>query len=143
MSIGIDTFHAQHDYVCWFAEFPASKFQTVSGGELSAESTQQFPGGGGPHRNVDGPTRVGQITIGKGLDHVVDQPLKTWARAWKNGVRVKLTLIKQPVNAAGLPNGEPETYVRCSLVNFGFPDVNKGAAEAATLSIIVQPEDLT
>jgi len=142
MPLGIDTFHAQHDYVSWFVEFPASKFTSVTGGNITGDNTQQFPGGGGPPKNIDGPTRIGQVTASKPLDHIVDGGLKTWARAWHNGIRVKLTLIKQPVNAAGLPNGEPVTYSRCSLVDFAFPDVNKGSAEASVMTIIVQPETL-
>lgn len=140
--MSIDSFHTQHDYVSWFVEYPAAKFQTKSGGNIAGQGSQTFPGGGGPPKNLDGPSSTGPITITKGLDHVIDRGLIAWAKAWHNGIRRKLTLICQPVNELGIPVGEADTYLRCSLNDFSKPDLNKGSAELATLSITVQPETI-
>lgn len=134
-----DQYHAQHQYICYFSEFPASKFTQVSGGEAQNDVSQQFPGGQQAPQNIVGPTTVSQVSLQKPYDHVVDQPLDQWAAAWDRGVHQELTLIKQPVNSEGVPAGKATTFIGCAKQSYKEPDLETGSSEAAMLEITVQP----
>lgn len=134
-----DFFRSQHGFVAYFAQFPNIKFTNVSGGEESNEVNQVFPGGTNVPVNIDGPPTVGQVTATKPWDSISDTALEVWSRNWSAGIKLPLTLIIQPVTAAGIPDGGPETYNGCSRVSFKRPDVSRGSAEEAMLEIVVQP----
>jgi hypothetical protein len=134
-----ENFHAQGQYVCYFAEFPQSKFTSKTGGEEQNDVNQVHPGGNGDPVNVEGPTTVNAVTLQKPYDLILDQPLNTWSRLWSQGVKQPLTLIVQPVTSEGIPAGEPDTYVGCSRQSFKKPDVSSGSSEAGMLEISVQP----
>ncbi|MDZ7703363.1 MAG: hypothetical protein U5L04_02635 [Trueperaceae bacterium] len=133
-------FHSQHQYIAYFAEFPQSRFTSVSGGDSESDITQQH-GGGGEIQNIVGPETVSAVTLQKPHDHVIDQPLHQWNRAWKNGVHQELTLIVQPVSSEGIPLGEPDVYKGCARQSYSKPDVNRGASDTAILEISVQPTE--
>lgn len=134
-----DEFHAQHNYIAYFTQFPASKFTQVTGGEAQNDVTQQFPGGGDSPKNIVGPTTIQQVQLQKPYDHVVDQPLDQWAALWRKGVHQELTLVKQPVDSEGVPVGSATTFVGCALQSYSEPDVERGSSESAMLEITVQP----
>lgn len=138
----LNNFSAQGNFLVFFAEFPASLFTEMSGGEVQRDSNLQHPGGLGGPVEIQGPTTVGQVTLQKPYDAVVDALLEAWATAYNNGIPLRLKLIKQPVLSDGvpLPGGKPDTYLSCGLVRWKKPDVRKGSAEAAMLEIVVQPE---
>ena len=138
---GPNSFRSQHEYISYFVEFPGSKFTSVTGGDVQNDVTQQFPGGSGPPENIDGQTTVAQLTLSKPYDTIKDQPILQWSRLWSAGAKTPLTLIKQPVNAAGVPVGEAETFLQCARVSLKTPDVNKGSSDTAMLEVTVQPTD--
>lgn len=133
--------HPQDHYIAYFAEFPQVKFTSVSGGDQTNETNTIHTGGGGK-TNIDGPSTVSEVTLQKPYDHATDVVLNAWSQSWQNGVRRKLTLIVQPVDAAGVPNGEADVYINCSRSSYSKPDVNKGASDEAMLEITVNPEDV-
>jgi len=135
----LNTFHNQGAYVCYFVEFPQSKFTQKSGGEETNDVTQVHPGGGGDPVNVEGRTTVGQVTLQKPYDLILDGPLNQWSRLWSQGIKKPLTLIVQPVTSQGIPLGEPDVYVGCSRQSFKHPDVQTDSSSAAMLEITVQP----
>lgn len=136
-----DLKHSQDEYLAYFAEFPQSKFTSVSGGERTNETSTEHTGGGGKI-NIDGPADVSEVTLQKHYDHARDAPLDAWDKAWQNGVRKRLTLIVQPVNSEGIPVGKADTYINCSRSSYSKPDVSKGSSDPAMLEITVNPEDV-
>lgn len=140
----LNDFHSQSEYIATFTEWPLSFFTSVSGGEYNREITQRHPGGlSGAPRNIHGPFTISQVVVEKPYELAVDAPLLAWMRAATYGVLLRGTLVKTPVDAAGIPRGlGVVTYVRCSLVNFVLADVDKESAEAAMIRITVQPEDI-
>lgn len=134
---------SQAEYIVSIAEFPGIYFQQMTGGARSNEVTRVHPGGRpGSTKNIYGRSSVEDITITKSYDPVTDLKLLAWDKAWSRGVRRPLTIVKQPVTAAGIPDGPPETYLRCGRVNFTPPDTATESAEDATLSITLAPEDV-
>lgn len=136
---GQDNFRSSHRQVAFFREFPQISFTSVSGGAESNEVNQVFPGGSNIPVNVEGPTTIEQVTLQKPWDSIKDSPLVTWSRQWSAGIKRPLTLVVQPVSAAGIPDGAAETYLACSRVSFKRPDVERGGADAGMLEIVVQP----
>lgn len=136
-----DQTHSQDEYVCYFREFPESKFTSMSGGEFSNETSLEHKGGG-DKTVIEGPAEVTEVTLRKHYDHAQDQGLDQWNKAWQNGKRQKLTLVKQPVNSEGTPVGQADTYLRCSRSSYKKPDVSSGSSDAAMLEVTVQPEDV-
>lgn len=137
---GPNNFRSQNQYLCWFAEFPQIKFTSKSGGDRSSDTTQQHPGGGGPPENIDGPVEISEVTVSKPAEPLKDAPLLQWARAWQNGIEQKLTLIVQPVTSEGVPEGEPDRYLGCSLSTESKPELSKGSSDTAMYELTVQPE---
>lgn len=135
-------FFAQHNQIVWISEYPGIFFEQVSGGEMSNDTSTTYPGGGGPHVVVSGPSSVGQLSLSKAYDPVRDAPLDAWAAAWQRGVLQRLTVVKQPVTPEGIPMGAPVTYIRCARISYKRPDLQKGSSEAAQLEITLQPEDV-
>lgn len=131
-------------FLIFFREFPGVFFATKSGGAVQRTVTQRQPAGpgfGGPV-NVPGPTTVSAVTVTKDYDTVRDTALEVWAKQWDLGVHVELTLVVQPVTVAGVPDGKPDTYAGCALVEFSKPDVDRQGGGVAVLSIQVQPSRL-
>lgn len=133
--------HSQDEYLVYFSEFSNIKFTEMSGGEATNDTTVQH-NGGGDKEVIEGPSEVSEVTVQKPYDHLTDAPLDQWNRAWQNGVRRKLTLIRQPVNSEGVPVGEADTYVGCARTSYSKPDVSKGSSDTAMLEISVQPEEM-
>jgi len=134
-----DNFRSSHGFIAYFSQFPQIKFTSVAGGGESNEVSQVFPGGSETPVNVEGPTTIEQLTLQKPWDAIRDVPLEAWSRNWSNGIKLPLTLIKQPVNAAGIPDGGPETFTGCSRVSFKRPDAERGGSESAMMELVVQP----
>lgn len=134
-----DNFRSTHRFIAYFAQFPDIKFTGKTGGEESNEVNQVFPGGSNVPVNVEGPTTTGQVTLSKPWDAVKDVPILAWNRRWSKGVKLPLTLIVQPVSAAGIPDGGPDTYVGCSRVSVTPPELSRGGGEEAMLEVVVQP----
>lgn len=138
----INAFRARHRFKVWCPQFPGVFFTELTGGNASNEVTQVHPGNRNAPVNVNGPVSFEQITVRKPYDAVADAPILAWSRAYDRGVELALTVIKQPVNAAGLPDGPQTSYLRCARVSFNEPEVGRGSAEAATLEIVLQPEQI-
>lgn len=131
----------QSEFVIYIVEFPSIFFEQMTGGASSNEATRVHRGGRpGRTENIYGPSIVEDITLTKSYDPVEDAPLLAWSKAWQNGVRRKLTVVKQPVNTAGLANGPAETYISCGRMSFTPPDVAKESAESAKLTLVLSPE---
>ena len=88
---------------------------------------------------TEGPTTIGQVSLQKPYDLIRDIPLELWSAAWSKGVKVPLTLIIQPVNAMGIPEGKADTFTGCSRVSFKKPEVTRGSADEAMLEMVLQP----
>lgn len=138
----VEPFSNVHEYIVYFQEFPQIFFETLDGGEESNEVTTVYPGGGGHHRKISGPSAIGQVTVAKSRQPVTDSPIEAWSRQWQRGIRQPLTLVKEGVNAAGVPTGEKIIYRNCARVTVTYPTVQKGGAEAAQLQVVVEPEDI-
>ena len=138
-----DLVHTQHEYVAYFQEFPQIRFTSVSGGDRTTEGNKVFPGGSQTPRNVDGPTTVSDLTLGKPAEDIQDAPLRAWCSAWSRGQRRQLTLVVLRVDAAGLPipGAAARTYLRCSHRSDAAPTVERGGATVATFQIVVSPEE--
>lgn len=141
----MNNFYTTHDMRVWFLEIPTVYFTTKTGGTSQNEVTQVFPGGDNIPVNVPGPVTVEQVTLGKPHDPVMDRALLAWAQQWDRGNRRKLTLVCQPVSAAGVPvpGSVPTTYYGCSKVSIKMPDIGRGSAEAAMIEVVVQPESMS
>lgn len=139
--MGPNFFGTEHQFVAYFAQFPASKFTSVTGGDSTNDVNQQFPGGGGPPVNIIGPSKVSAVQLSKPYDHVVDKDLNAWAAAWDAGAMQELTLIVQPVTSEGtpVPGAASRIYHGCAKQSYKHPDVNVGSANTAMLQITVQP----
>lgn len=137
-------FSSQHNHRIRFVEIPGVFFETKEGGETSNETTQRFPGGGGPPVTISGPTSTGQVTLTKSFDPIADQALLQWIRQWDAGVHQTLTLLIEQTSSSGVPlSVPPQMYHRCAKVSFTPPSASKGSAEANTITLVVQPELLT
>ncbi|MEM1347990.1 MAG: phage tail protein [Myxococcota bacterium] len=137
-----DNYRSQHRYKVWINEFPAIFFTTLSGGDTTTEVTQVHPGNREFPVNIPGPVTIEQLTLGKPYDSIKDNALIAWARAWDRGVQVPVTVVKQAVNAAGIPDGPRTSFLRCAKVTLNEPDVGRGSAEAAMLELTLQPEQV-
>lgn len=138
-----DNFHSTHDYVAFFAEFPAIRFTNVSGGDLTMDGQKVYSGGARFPRNINGPANVTDVTVTKPAEDIVDAPIRAWAAAFARGVVVPLTLVVQRITPAGLPApGAPvRTYLRCAFRTIAAPPMERGSANAAILSITIAPEE--
>lgn len=127
-------------FVIYFAEYPTIFFNSKSGGAAERTVTQRQPAGrfGGPV-NVPGPTAVGQVSLTKDYDAIRDMPLEIWNKQWTQGIHIELTLIVQPVNATGIPDGKPDTYEGCALLSFQKPDTDRQGGGVAELTLTIQP----
>lgn len=138
--MSLNNFFPEHNYVCYFSAFPQIKFTSKTGGELQREVGQQHSGGMEPPENIKGPQTVGQVTLTKPYDPILDATFEALVTRALNGVvDVDQDLICQPVDSRGIPNGKADTYKDCTFVSLRKPDVNKGSSEAAMLELIVQP----
>lgn len=139
-----DRFHTTHNYLVTSPDLPGVKFSSLTGGAVTVEGVKVWPGGSESPRNVDGQASVEDITIGKPHDPVADVVVKAWVAGWKNGTaRRKITIVKQLVNAAGLPDPSPgstETYRNCSFRNYTPPSLERGTANAAMIMLTLSPE---
>jgi hypothetical protein len=136
-----DNYTSQHNFIGYFAEFPESKFTSVSGGDSQSDITQQHGGGGGIH-NIVGPETVSSLTLQKPYDAVKDAGLDEWNARWKEGIHQQLTLIVQQVTSEGVPTGSARTYKGCARQSYNPPDLNRGSSDTAMLEVTVQPEEL-
>jgi len=141
----MNAFYTTHDMRVWFLEIPTVFFTTKTGGTSQNEVTQVFPGGSNIPVNVMGPVTVEQVTLSKPHDPITDKPLLTWAQSWGRGIRRRLTLVCQPVDARGvpLPGVVPTTYYACAKVSFKHPDVGRGSSDNAMIELVVQPESMS
>lgn len=141
----MNNFYTTHDMRVFFTQFATVLWTTKTGGTSQGEVTQVFPGGGSAPVNVPGPRTVEAVTLGKPHDPVVDRALLAWAQAWDRGQRRPLTLVCQPVDAAGvpIPGAIPTTYYSCAKVSLKMPDVGRGSADAAMIELVVQPESMS
>ena len=131
-------------FLVYFAEYPTIFFNGKDGGVAEHANTQRHSAGafGGPV-NVPGRTTISQVTLTKDYDAIKDMPLELWNKGWSSGVQIELTLIVQPVTAAGIPDGKADTYEGCALISFQKPNANRQGGEVAELSITVQPRRMT
>lgn len=136
----LNNFGPEHNFICYFVELPLVRFTSKTGGELQREVTQQHAGGMSAPENIRGPQTVGQVTLTKPYDFILDKALRLFFQAAIGGIGdADLTLVCQPVTSEGIPRGPAQTYMNCTCVSIKFPDVNKGSSEAAMLEVVVQP----
>jgi hypothetical protein len=141
---GPNNFISEHDSVIYFTQFPGVFFTDLSGGEDRRDVGLAHTGvNGEPPEPIDGPSEVGQVTVMKPYDPVRDAPLDAWAAAYRRGIKLRITCVKQPTTSEGVPFGKPDTYLKCSLVSYKRPNVRKGSSETAMLEIVLQPSTLT
>lgn len=141
----MNSFYTTHDMRVWFLEIPTVFFTTKTGGMSQNEVTQVFPGGGNVPVNVMGPVTVEQVTLGKPHDPITDQPLLKWSQLWDRGLRRRMTLMCQPVDAMGvpIPGAGPTAYYACAKVSLKLPDVGRGGSDTAMIELVVQPESMS
>ena len=133
---------SQSDALIYISEFPDVVFQTLSGGGSTTANSTVNPGGRTRGSvTVNGPTTIDAITISKAYDVGADRSVIRFLKDWDRGRRAKVTVVRQPVNADGTANGEPDSFVRCSVNTWDNSAADSSSAEARMLTISFQPED--
>lgn len=106
-------------------------FTYKSGGQTSAEDTKHWPGSMQPQIALGGPASVENVTVRKLWDPELRG--KT-ARLRAKAGKASMTIVVQPLDADGLPQGSPEVY-RGILTRVMAPESDAATAEAAFLEL--------
>lgn len=135
----LDQFHSVSDYLVTLAQFPASLFTELSGGNHSTPNTK-IHSGGGRLVVVEGPSTIEDVVLVKPLERVVDKPLLAFLALYHQGFRSRVAVNKVHVNSARAPVGIAELYGSAAIAGVEYPQVSIGGADVAMIRLTLSPE---
>ncbi|HTW17082.1 MAG TPA: hypothetical protein VMF51_18270 [Nocardioides sp.] len=118
---------------------PTEAWDTLSGGETTAEITKRRPGGTTKEKSYASRPTTGAVTIGRGYERERDIALGRRLRARVGRARVVIT--EQPLDDDGLPWGKPTIYIgRLASINTG--DVDSNSDEPRECELVAEIEEV-
>lgn len=120
------------------AQFPGVFFDECSGGERTVDQTQHHSGGKQNPDIVEGRVTYSSLTLRKAYEPVKDAPIKSWAALKEQGLDFDVKVIKQPVNAARIPIGQPTEWT-AKLQSYNEGDYQAGSSQTDMITITLQP----
>jgi hypothetical protein len=113
-------------------------FSMMSGGEVTADVTKNFPGGMQPERAYGGPATTGDVTVTRVFERDRDAPeLFHWlvGRVGKG----QCTVSKQPLDRDGLAFVRPIVY-QGILKGLTPGDANANSADVDNYDLVMTPQ---
>lgn len=108
-------------------------YATISGGEVTAETSDAWDGGATKPEITAGPASTGNLVISRPFRIQRDSNLV--ARLEKLVGKWRTTITKQPVDADLTPVGLPTTYPQSLLIRVTPPEADAASSESATYEL--------
>lgn len=123
---------SQRQFLCSVDGLP-DYYATMSGGEVTAETTKVWDGGAARPDILAGPSETSNLVLTRPYDPERDQPLID--RLQKLVGKWATTVTKQPTDADFTGIGSPTTYPESMLVRVTPPESDASSADASTYEL--------
>src|SRR5690349_5747353 len=114
--MGQSSLQSDHNGSLTVAGKPYGMFQTVTGGEVTADGTKdRAPSGNNIDQPLTGPQSIGNVTLSRTWDETRDAALYVHARS-QVGQTNNVTAARHPLDASGNPKGTDTIWSPCVIV---------------------------
>lgn len=120
------------------------RFETISGGKVSAEFQKYFPAGAQFADTIQGVTDLADITITRAFDPLQDAPVLAYCLAALSKVpgTPPINLTRVFTDGSGATIGSL-TYESCKVTGFDYPDGKAGDSTLSFLTITLTSGKIT